>query len=93
MIFRDAEFNKTLPEIMFSVQFFSQVLGYTARIDKDEYSTSTGYAINDYIGKTGLEKYYETYLRGKPGQSKSVNSGAGRSQPSKLSCNLNPDII
>ena len=43
---------------------FSQVLGYTARIDKDEYSSSTGYAINDYIGKTGLEKYYETYLRG-----------------------------
>jgi len=48
---------------------FSQVLGYTARISKDEYSNSTGYVINDYIGKTGLEKYYETYLRGKPGQS------------------------
>jgi penicillin-binding protein 2 len=53
---------------------FSQVLGYTARINKDEYSTSTGYAINDYIGKTGLEKYYETYLRGVPGQSKSAQS-------------------
>ena len=33
---------------------FSQVLGYTARINRDEYSTSVGYAINDYIGKTGL---------------------------------------
>jgi penicillin-binding protein 2 len=52
---------------------FSQVLGYTARINKDEYSDSTGYAINDYIGKTGLEKYYETYLRGVPGQSKSAS--------------------
>ncbi len=51
---------------------FSQVLGYTARINKEEYSNSTGYAINDYIGKTGLEKYYETYLRGTPGQSKST---------------------
>lgn len=49
---------------------FSQVLGYTGRINKDEYSTSTGYAINDYIGKSGLEKYYESYLRGTPGQSK-----------------------
>ena len=29
---------------------FSQVLGYTARINKDEYSSSTGYSINDYIG-------------------------------------------
>jgi len=53
---------------------FSQVLGYTARINRDEYSSSTGYAINDYIGKTGLEKYYETYLRGTPGQSKSVKA-------------------
>ena len=56
---------------------FSQVLGYTARINKDEYSTSTGYAINDYIGKTGLEKYYESYLRGATGQSKSNISAAG----------------
>jgi penicillin-binding protein 2 len=53
---------------------FSQVLGYTARINKDEYSDSNGYAINDYIGKTGLEKYYESALRGIPGQSKLVNS-------------------
>jgi penicillin-binding protein 2 len=53
---------------------FSQVLGYTARINKDEYSSSSGYTINDYIGKTGLEKYYETYLRGKPGQSKPKDS-------------------
>ena len=49
---------------------FSQVLGYTARINQEEYSSSSGYAINDYIGKTGLEKYYETYLRGTPGQSR-----------------------
>ena len=53
---------------------FSQVLGYTARIDKDEYSASAGYEINDYIGKTGLEKYYETYLRGEPGQSRPTSS-------------------
>jgi penicillin-binding protein 2 len=47
---------------------FSQVLGYTGRINKEEYSSSKGYAINDYIGKSGLEKTYETYLRGTPGQ-------------------------
>ena len=56
---------------------FSQVLGYTARINREEYSNLEGYAINDYIGKTGLEKYYETYLRGKTGQSKSVKSATG----------------
>ncbi|MCX6718368.1 MAG: penicillin-binding protein 2 [Candidatus Staskawiczbacteria bacterium] len=53
---------------------FSPVLGYTARINQEEYSNSTGYAINDYIGKTGLEKQYETYLRGTPGQSNPAKS-------------------
>jgi penicillin-binding protein 2 len=55
----------------------SQVLGYTGRINQSEYSNSSGYAINDYVGKTGLEKYYETYLRGKTGQSKVVKSATG----------------
>jgi penicillin-binding protein 2 len=56
---------------------FSQVLGYTGRINRDEYSSSSGYTINDYIGKTGLEKYYETNLRGTAGQSKSNKSATG----------------
>jgi len=56
---------------------FSQVLGYTGRISREEYSSSNGYAINDYIGKTGLEKYYENYLRGEPGQSKLAKSATG----------------
>jgi penicillin-binding protein 2 len=51
---------------------FSQVLGYTGRINKDEYSNSQGYSINGYIGKSGLEKSYETYLRGTPGKSKKI---------------------
>ena len=51
---------------------FSQILGYTGRINKNEYSDSFGYLINDIIGKDGLEKQYESYLRGTPGQSKSA---------------------
>lgn len=59
---------------------FAPVLGYTGRINKEEYSNSTGYVINDYIGKTGLEKVYETYLRGTPGQSgpKKANTDSGK---------------
>jgi penicillin-binding protein 2 len=53
---------------------FSQVLGYTGRINSDEYGVSNGYSINDYIGKTGLEQYYEDYLRGVPGQLKTSKS-------------------
>ncbi len=59
---------------------FSQVLGYTGRINSDEYSTSTGYSINDYMGKNGLEKYYEQYLRGIPGQVKRIKTASGSEQ-------------
>ena len=63
---------------------FSQVLGYTGRISQQEYSNSTGYSINGYIGKTGLEAYYESYLRGVPGQSKVVKSATGTSKTSEI---------
>ena len=56
---------------------FSHILGYTGRINKDEYSSFSGYAINDYIGKTGLERYYEAELRGKPGQIKEIKNVSG----------------
>jgi len=44
-------------------------LGYIGRISPQEYQKykSKGYLLNDYIGKTGLEKYYESLLRGKNG--------------------------
>lgn len=63
---------------------FSQLLGYTGRINKDEYSSSVGYMINDYTGKVGLEKYYETYLRGKPGESKVIRSATGEKQGQEI---------
>jgi penicillin-binding protein 2 len=49
----------------------SQVLGYTGRINKSEYISYEGYSINDYMGKSGIEKNYEQFLRGKAGQAKS----------------------
>jgi len=63
---------------------FSQILGYTGRINQNEYSSSIGYSINDYIGKTGLEAYYEPYLRGTPGQSRPVDSIKGTNPEDKV---------
>lgn len=63
---------------------FSQVLGYAGRINKEEYSYSQGYSINGYIGKTGLEKYYESYLRGVPGQSKTEKTAMGKTGEKKI---------
>lgn len=44
--------------------------GYIGRITEEEYSKlrRKGYSINSSIGKTGLEKYYESILRGENGQ-------------------------
>ncbi len=44
--------------------------GYVGRINEKEYSLyrSEDYSINSYIGKTGLENYYEVLLRGKDGR-------------------------
>jgi len=43
---------------------FSHVLGYEGKIEKKELENNPEYLLTDYIGKQGLEKSYEKYLRG-----------------------------
>lgn len=46
----------------------AHLLGYVGEIGQDELAKSGGaYALGDMIGKDGVEKTYETELRGKPG--------------------------
>lgn len=45
-------------------QAFSHVIGYDGKITRDEIERNPGYQMTDYIGKTGLEKYYERELKG-----------------------------
>lgn len=46
---------------------FSSVVGYDGKITKDERTNHPEYYMTDYIGKTGIEKQYEKYLRGTHG--------------------------
>ncbi|MCL5960266.1 MAG: penicillin-binding protein 2, partial [Chloroflexi bacterium] len=48
----------------------SQILGYVGRISEDELQKleSSGYEMNDKLGKAGVERSFETELRGKPGR-------------------------
>jgi penicillin-binding protein 2 len=48
----------------------SHWIGYTGRISEDELNINkkNGYSLNDYIGKIGLEKYYESSLKGQDGE-------------------------
>lgn len=47
----------------------SHVLGYVGRIYASEYDQlrEQGYKLDDIVGKSGIEKIYEPYLRGKDG--------------------------
>jgi penicillin-binding protein 2 len=51
-------------------KIFSHILGYLGKINEEEYKSLSQngqfYSRTDYIGKAGLEKSYETILRGKP---------------------------
>ena len=52
-------------------QVFSHLLGYMGKIKEEEFKLNRDfYLIDDYIGRTGLENYYEEYLRKNPGKVK-----------------------
>ena len=46
---------------------FAHVIGYEGKIRKDEFLTKDDYLFTDRIGKDGIEKTYEQYLRGNHG--------------------------
>lgn len=48
--------------------YFSHFLGYLGKISPEEHEKRPNYLIDDYIGKTGLELYYEDILRGYYGE-------------------------
>lgn len=58
---------------------FAHVVGYVGRIDEQDLATmgDSGGAYT-HIGKTGLERHYETLLRGKPGYRRLETNVAGR---------------
>lgn len=63
---------------------FSHVLGYTAKINKDELQDVENYTVSDVIGKTGLERFYEAQLRGTPGQRETIKTAAGVKKGDKV---------
>jgi penicillin-binding protein 2 len=60
----------------------AHVLGYMNEINQDELeklnAEGARYALGDYIGRRGLERYFESTLRGKDGVRKEVVNARGR---------------
>lgn len=65
-------------------EIFSHVLGYTGRISKEDFYDSSNYTVSDYIGKVGLEKSYEIYLRGIPGRVEVIRNASGIKRGDKI---------
>lgn len=51
----------------YKVSLASHILGYIGQINQEELDLNSGYDINDYIGKSGIEYVFERYLRGTNG--------------------------
>jgi penicillin-binding protein 2 len=68
--------NRTVRE--YSYPSAAHVLGYIAEADKDNIAEDTYYKRGDYIGKTGVERSYEKYLRGEKGVEILLRDAHGR---------------
>lgn len=59
-------------------EYFSQVIGYTGRISANDLKSGEWYESSDFIGKTGLEYFYEKEMRGVKGVEKAEVDAQGR---------------
>ncbi len=82
--FPDCQIEKNTVRNYVMGSVFSQVLGYTGRIDKETLQNSDSYISNDYVGKVGLENYYEDELKGVPGKMEVTKNSLGAQKGNAL---------
>lgn len=70
--------NRTVREYAYSNA--AHALGYIAKADKKDLANDPYYVQGDMIGKTGIEKSYETYLRGEKGFEILLRDAHGRTK-------------
>lgn len=59
----------------------AHLMGYTGRINAEEkFLVKEGYAMTDWLGKTGIEKYYEETLKGTNGKKQIEVNSLGKEQ-------------
>jgi len=66
-------------------EIFSHLIGYMGKITAEEWKqNSEFYTYNDYIGRDGLEKRYEEFLRKSPGEIQIERDAHGRLMSKKV---------
>ncbi len=89
------------PELRFSISntrryhFPNHFTGYIGRINQEEYASlkDLGYHYNSFLGKTGIEKQYETILKGVDGVQLNLVDARGRNLDLFNSISNNRDNI
>lgn len=72
----------------------SHVLGYISEIDKSELDKNEEvYISGDYVGKSGIELYYEDWLRGEKGHRYELKDNLGRQVGDYLDGSLNAEAV
>ncbi|MDI6734130.1 MAG: penicillin-binding transpeptidase domain-containing protein [Patescibacteria group bacterium] len=64
---------------------FSHIIGYTGLVDKNDINKNPNLTIDDVIGRSGLENYYDSYLRGVNGEEISFRNAKGELQEERQS--------
>ena len=75
-------FARTRTQRRYLQEIAPHLLGYISEVNENTADTSYYYKPGDYIGKTGIEKSYEKYLRGVKGQKVFLVDVHGRKQGS-----------
>lgn len=77
-IFPGIELEKTAIRLYDNGPIFSSFMGYDGKITREELNKNPGYAMTDYIGKTGLEKSYEKEIKGIHGANQVETDSMGK---------------
>jgi penicillin-binding protein 2 len=62
----------------------AHVIGYTGLVGKNDLKNDPGLSIDDQIGRSGLESYYDEYLRGVNGEKVTLTNAQGKSENEKM---------
>lgn len=65
---RPVQIKRDFKREYFESKIFSHILGYVGSVDKNDLKENPNFSINDIIGRSGLESYYDGQLRGKDGK-------------------------
>lgn len=76
--FPGIEVRNNAARIYSDAEYFSQIIGYTGRVSISDLKSEERYEPSDFIGKTGLEYFYEKEMRGVKGVEKAEVNTQGR---------------